>query len=96
MDGKQHMRRKKDNWLKECAKMTFLGGKISHFLGQKIVFFGKNCLLEVMGETEAFVEEKIFLLGYTLGQWPLQLTASQPHNPSSQSYFPPNVSPQSP
>ena len=31
-----------------------------------------------MGETEAFVEEKIFLLGYTLGQWPLQLTGSQP------------------
>ena len=31
-----------------------------------------------MGETKAFVEEKIFLLGYTLGQWPIQLTASQP------------------
>ena len=54
MDGKQHMRRKKDKRLKESAKMTFLGGK-------KVIFLGKNCLLEVMGETEAFVDGKTFL-----------------------------------
>ena len=43
-----------------------------------------------MGETEAFVEEKIFLLGYTLGQWPLQLTASQPHRATSPQMCRPN------